>query len=843
MKRILFLFLFISIIMCTFGLITVSAAKYGDLTYKISDGEVAITACSRGATSVEIPETIENCPVTSISEKAFSYCSKLTGITIPDSVTSIGSYAFEYCTGLTSVTIGEGVTSIDYNAFTNCTGLTGVYIKNIESWCKINFGSFANPLYYAKYLYLDGNLLTDLIIPDGVTSIKKSVFADCISITNVTIPKSITSIGTAAFDGCTGIKNVYISDIGLWCNIKFSNFDSNPLYYAKDLYLNGNLVTDLIIPDSVTSIGKYAFRYYTKLTSISFPDSITSVGKSAFQTCTGLTSVTIGTGVTSIGESAFEDCTGLKTVKIGNNVTDIGSYAFQDCTLLTTITIPDNVTSIGIDAFYKTGYYQYSSSWKNDVLYIGKHLIKAKTSISGNYTIMNECLTIADAAFGNCSMLTSVSIPESVTSIGERAFRSCGSLASIIVNENNPNYCSVNGNLFDKNKTRLIQYAIGKSDANYTIPSSVKSIDSYAFYRCTKLTGITIPGSVTSFGNYAFYDCNGLTSITIPDSVTSIGSYAFYNCSKLTSIAIPDSVISISERAFYYCDGLTSVTIGNGIASIGSYAFYECTGLTRVNINDIEAWCNINFNTYANPLEYAKKLYLNGNLVTDLIIPRSVTSIKNNAFKNCRSLTSVIIPDSVTSIGNSAFETCHQLSSVTIPDSVTSIGESAFENCLQLTSVTIPDSVTSIGDRAFINCSNLISVRISNSVKFIGYCAFEDCSSIEDVYYYGTQADISAVDIGQLNSAFLNNIIYVKHTKTDVSENGKTFSIKPVNIGSGNTVILALYDGNRLIEIQHKTYNGEELPFSTVKSYTEAKVMVWNNLTNLNPVCETENVQ
>ena len=342
--------------------------------------------------------------------------------------------------------------------------------------------------------------------------------------------------------------------------------------------------------------------------------------------------------ITSIGNNAFSNRTSLTSITIPESVTSIGDAAFYGCTSLPSITIPNSVTEIG--------YY----------------------------------------AFANCTSLTSVTIPDSVTSIGSSAFEGCPSLTSI------------------------------------TIPDSVTSIGNSAFYKCTSLTSITIPNSVTSIGNHAFCYCTSLTSVTIPDSVTSIGSSAFDGCTSLTSITIPDSVTSIGKNAFRDCTGelivncnipsaseyyygafygskFTRVTIGDSVTSIGDWAFSYCTSLTSVYITDIAAWCNISFGSaYSNPLYYAGNLYLNNELVTDLIIPDSVTSIGYNAFRGCISLTSVTIPDSVTSIGDYAFSYCTSLTSVTIGNGVTSIGDEAFRYCGSLKEVYCKPTTPPTGD-------------------------------------------------------------------------------------------------------------------------------------------------
>ena len=219
------------------------------------------------------------------------------------------------------------------------------------------------------------------------------------------------------------------------------------------------------------------------------------------------------------------------------------------------------------------------------------------------------------------------------------------------------------------------------------IPDGVTSIYNGAFSYCKNLESVTFGSSVKTIGDEVFQGCDKLKSITIPDGVTSIGSSAFKSCESLTNIVIPDSVTSIGERAFEYCKNLESVTIGSGVKYIGEKAFSSCYALKRVNISDISAWCQIYFEVIANPLFYAENLYLNGELVTELVIPQGVTKIKRDAFENCHSLTSVTIPNSVTSIGGWAFDDCDGLKSVTIPSSVTSIGYSAFSDCDNLISV------------------------------------------------------------------------------------------------------------------------------------------------------------
>ena len=414
-----------------------------------------------------------------------------------------------------------------------------------------------------------------------------------------------------------------------------------------------------------------------------------------------------GKPVTEIEDYAFLDCEQLISVTIPSSISDIYFEAFKGCKNLTNITLPESVVYISTSAFYDTAYYNNENNWQDDVLYIGNHLIEAKSEISGNYEIKSGTLDIADSAFEDCDGLTTITIPDGVAYIGFNTFFNCTGLTSV------------------------------------AIPDSVTYIGDAAFYDCRSLTSITIPDGVATIDWCTFEGCSGLTSITIPDSVTSISERAFSGCRGLTNITIPNSVTYIGEGAFGGCSGLTSVTIGNGVTSISNGAFNNCTSLTKVNIYDLASWCSIKFGTFteensfeiftANPLYYAHNLYLDNKLINELIIPNSVTSIGELAFVFCTSLTSIAIPDSVTSIGGGAFGGCSGLTSITIPSSVASIDSSTFYGCSNLTSITLPDSVTSIGNSAFSNCSSLTSINIPNSVTSIGSSMFRYCTNLTSI--------------------------------------------------------------------------------------------------------------
>lgn len=250
------------------------------------------------------------------------------------SVTSIDNYAFQSCCDLSSITIPSSVTSISYHAFYGCTSLTKVNIEDIAAWCKIDFGDCyseygANPLYYAHHLYMNDEEITDLIIPNFVTGIDAVAFNGCSGLTSITIPSSVTSIGPLAFSGCTGLAKVNIEDLTAWCKIEFWDDEANPLCYAHHLYMNNEEISDLIIPNSVTYIGHYAFEGCSGLTSIIIPNSVTGIGAYAFSKCSGLTSVTIPNSVTDIFGGAFSYCSSLTSITIPNSIYNIG-YVYNE---------------------------------------------------------------------------------------------------------------------------------------------------------------------------------------------------------------------------------------------------------------------------------------------------------------------------------------------------------------------------------------------------------------------------------------------------------------------------------------------------------------------------------
>ena len=611
--------------------ITNDTNKTVEVTYK---GNNNYSYSNEYTGSVVIPESVTyngtTYSVTSIEGYAFYDCYNLTSITIPNSVTSIGNNAFCYCSGLKTVINlsnlkfskgssnygyvayyadkvynapngfidgdfiwyenedgmtfagylgnatelalpadynGKSVTSIGIYAFDYCTGLTSVEIPG----CVTSIGRAA---------FRDCTGLTSITIPNSVTSIGEWAFHNCTGLTSVEIPGSVTSIGDYAFWYCTGLKEVHISDIAAWCGIAFASAYANPLYYAHNLYLNGELVTDLVIPDNVTNIRDYAFY-----------------GCTGLKTVYNFSNLTFSKGSSNNGYIAYY---ATKVINAPNAVID-GDFIW--CNLNGANTL---------------------------ACYLGE---VAELTLPADYN--GENYVIGNDAFNGCSGLTSITIPNSVTSIDYGAFWNCTGLTSI------------------------------------TIPNSVTSIDYNAFRGCTGLTSIVIGNSVTSIGNNAFRDCTGLTSIVIGNSVTSIGDYAFYKCTGLTSVEIPNSVTSIGDGAFCDCSGLRTVynfsnlTFSKGSSYNGYVAYYATKVINAPNavIDGDFIWCNLNgANTLA--------CYLGE--VAELTLPADYNGenyvIGKDAFYNCSGLENLTIPCRVTNIGNYAFNGCTSLKELCIED-------------------------------------------------------------------------------------------------------------------------------------------------------------------------------
>ncbi len=683
--------------------------------------------------------------ITHIGSDAFRELN-ITSLVIPNSVDTLGPHAFYNLTNLTLLSIPATLNSVGfykYPAFEGCANIKKMKFTGSGDW--FEYDLFDTQSSYFRYTpwQFSKSALNSVEILYGVSSVGSFAFKGCTALKFIDISKSVTILGDKAFDGqfydYDGVKELkqtvnnlagfkFEYDNSKW--IKWgdsSSVDPNIDYgrhgntssafnyltgtlkitgsgnmdsYSRGMspwYVNKDLVTTLILDDDVSLISDYAFADFTNLVTVKLGHNLTYIEDFAFENCTSLKSITIPDSVKTIGDCAFNNCTSLATVNLGMSVSTIGECAFNGCRLTGSFTIPDSVTSIG------------------------------------------------DCAFGGCTSIITVNIGKSLCSFNKAAFNGCSSIASFVVSDENSTFSSVDGVIFSKDKTTLVQYPVAKTNASYDIPDIVSTIASSAFNGCTSLTTISIPESVLYIEKGAF-DCKFYSANGEKELEPTFENLAGYTFNKVDGKWIKDSSSSINHirytgycgqsfrYVFDYTDGIlairgsgampdypydvwpwhpyknyiSTILIGDSITKIGAYAFSDCPQLTSI------------------------------------IVPTSVTTIGDYAFKGCTSLNSAIIPDSVTTIGDYAFEGCTSLESITSLGSVTTIGSNAFAGCTSLKSITSLGSVTIIGSNAFAGCASLSSAIVLNNVSSIDSSAFSGCTSLTSISFNVTLSNVGS---------------------------------------------------------------------------------------------------
>ncbi len=717
--------------------------------------------------SLSIPDK-----VTSIGESAFENCSGLASLTVPVSVTSIGKYAFKGCSTLAAVTfngVPDGITAaslIFSNAGTSDEGITVTFGSSVteipdylfyfsDSTDSANIVSVVigdNVKTIGEFAFYNCTGLRSVKMGGSVESVGQSAFYGCSSLETIVIPDTVTSVGKSAFYNCTSLGSAVIGGkVQTIADFTFRGCKSlssvtiggSVTFIGNTAFYGCSSLGSLDVPDSVKKIDNGAFHNCTSLTSVKIGANVTSIGWHTFAGCTGLTVLTIPDSVKTIEMYAFFGCTALRTVKIGCSVETIGDYAFE-CTALTSVELPDSVKTLGWGVFRDCTFLA-SANIPKKVTSIGEYLFYNCTLLDQVYFDAVSCSDLnrtsdvfynagisgegIDVVFGSAVQkipaylfyvrntshlpnLVSVTVGDSVTSIGDYAFGNCSSLGSVKMGD------------------------------------SVTTIGAYAFYGCSGLSEFTLTEKISSIGESAFEDCTALTSVTLPQSVTSIGNHAFKGCTLLTSLTINGLPDSITEGSEIFCKAGTSgtgikVKFGGSVTEIPTYLFQvsDVDGLPK--IFEVETGDTVTSiadsafkNMYVFSVELGASVKTIGSSAFEdsslafVTLGGSLETIGNSAFKDCMALREVEIPGSVKYIGDYAFSTCAQISSITIPDSVTFLGEYVFQECSSLTSVTIGKSVTSIGDSAFYGCRKLESVTIPDSVKSIGELAFVICKSL-----------------------------------------------------------------------------------------------------------------
>jgi hypothetical protein len=472
----------------------VGEAQY---TYVTNNGTITITSYTGSDGALTVPDTINSLPVTGIGDGAFNNCTNLTCVTMGNSVITIGRYAFYQCTNLINIAIADGVTNIGDMAFFGCINLASITIGN------------------------------------HVSDIGENAFYGCAKLTSVTIPDSVERLGYATFAYCTSLANVRLGD-GL------KGIQSEMFEYSG--------LTSVAIPDSITGIGLRSFQYCYSLTNVTIGNGVNEIGSLAFRNCTNLIRVMIGNSVTTVGDYSFLGCSSLVGVTIPDSVINIGNSAFSDCTSLTSVMIGNGITNIGGLAFYNCVSLMAITVDTNNPVFSSfdgvlfnksqSTLLQCPAGKAGNYTVPNSVTSFGNNAFFLCPGLTSITIGNTINNIGTWTFAYCSSLTAIMVDTNNPVYSSVDGVMFNKAQTSLLQFPGGKG-GSYTVPDSVTNISAAAFNQCSRLTNVTLPNGVTSLENGMFNNCTNLTGVYFLGNAPSVSWSIFDNDNNVTAYYLP----------------------------------------------------------------------------------------------------------------------------------------------------------------------------------------------------------------------------------------------------------------------------------------------------------------
>jgi len=558
---------------CVSLLLTVFAeAQAEDFTYITTNGTIVITGYNGPGGAVTLPGTINGLPVTTIGDYAFAGQTNITTVTIPSSVTTILVAAFENA-GLTSVELPDSVTNIGWEVFSHCTRLTSITIpgsvtsigQSVCDSCPNLMSATVGSASIGDYQFYGCSNLANVSIGNTVKIIGAQAFANCTSLSSLAIPDSVSTIADGmngwwaegAFSSCTSLTNVVIGR-------SVTNIGDNAFFGCTNLAV-------VRMSGNVARIGFHAFMGCTRLTSVMLPGSVTNIADdysffapyagTPFSDCTSLSAITVdpsnpvyssldgalfnedqttllaypggkpgsytipGT-VTNIESRAFLGCAGLTSVAVADSVTRIGSYAFSGCSHLTSVTLGKGVTNLEENTF------------------------RACVSLQ-SISIPESVTSIGDTAFFGCASLPNIVIGKSLTSIGAGAFLQCTGLGAITVDPLNPSYSSLDGVLFDKGQTTLIQFPPGKG-GGYVVPGQVASIGSGAFDFCTNLMSVTIGNDVTNIGYSAFSSCTGLESVTIGAGIQSIGEEAFFQCTALKGLYFQGNAPSLGLDVFAF---------------------------------------------------------------------------------------------------------------------------------------------------------------------------------------------------------------------------------------------------------------------------------------------------
>lgn len=755
-------------------------------TSLLTIGKGAFMGC-RNLNSVNLPYELE-----AIEEYAFKDCRHITSVLCTSKqLASIGKGAFEACVGLRDLTIPAEDVSVHENAFRGCN-ISTAYVPIAalgsvpkEGLNKITvFGEGA----IGNNAFLNCRTLTSIVMHEGITAIGDYAFYGCDSLARLVIPSTVSSIGSDAFEGCTAIE-LHKLPSGYYLGS-----ENNPYLY---LFKAEQDLRSIVIDKGTLFINNSAFEHCKNLVSIDVEEENPRFASlnGALYTDNGdvllkypqakpSASFIVPEGVERIAPSAFRDANLLKIAVIPDTVKEIGSYAFAGCQLLNSVSIlSENIRELD-NSLFKGCQSLTTINIPQSVERIGAHAFYGCKSLIG-VTLPRRLEFIGSGAFGKCDTVVKFSIPSACASIEPRAFSGCSSLCEISVDGDNPAYKSLDGCLYTKDITRLLQYTPAKGDTKFTLSEGTEVIESGAFEDSIKLEAITLADSITAIRSDAFDGCERLECNEYEDAYyfgTEKNPYLALIKSKsedIISCKIHEDTKLIADNAFRGCSSLANLLIPAGVKYIGSCAFSGCDalrlfckqeyspmgwdkdwnpdklpvswGYDTVPVNEKFEYSVINggaiLTKYKStdarvvipegidmyPVTDFGTIFKGNSLINEVIIPGTVEKISDGAFADCKSLSSIKMKDGTRHVGNNAFKGCVSLPSISLPSTLESIGSSAFAGCKLLEAIEIPIGVTAINERTFRACARLKSVHIPKSVKSIGTDAFIHCHNLVSI--------------------------------------------------------------------------------------------------------------
>lgn len=579
-------------------------------------------------------------------------------------------------------------------------------------------------------------------------------------------------------------------------------------------------IKTVVLSEGIINVGERAFENCPNLESVILSDTVSNVGDHAFYNCHKLRNVTVGKGLAQIYQGAFQNCSSLCSFTLGEKIKSVGKSAFSEClSLIEIINHSSLALTIGGDKYGGIAKYakeihtgeskvkscgDYAVYTYDSTLYLINY-IGNETSVTLPEYFDGKRYAILDGFMKNNDVITDVTVPGTVLSIGREAFAECDALKSVVLGNGITQIADM-------------AFKLSKNLETVTLPEGITQIPFDAFYGDQSLKEIVIPKTVTSIKASAFSGCTALETVVFPEGLTEIGQSSFNSCVKLKAINLPNGVHTIGDYCFQYCGSITEFTAPESLKKLGAFVFAFCRSLSAVNLN-------------AQLTEIGQSAFASCTSLAKIELPEGLTELGGCAFASCTSLTEITIPEGITVIYSALFKKCVNLKSVNIPDGVTAIHQFAFEGCSSLQSISLPDSLTEIYDNAFASCTSLINLRLSQKLKFIDSCAFLGCSKLTTVTVPETLESIGSMAFYGCPTL----VEVINHSSLEIKAGDKAHGYVAVNaleVHSGESKIkqygdffFYTVDGvNYLI-----TYQGDAEEVSLPESYNGERYVIGSN--------------